>query len=134
MKISKASSTEIDDMRTAVADAQEAVETAVTEFNEALAVARAPLDEAISNYNDALAELKARLEAERDERQEEYDNKSERWQEGDKGQAAQEWIDGIGNAADTLDSALETDLPEAVEPFDFADLGEVEQLPDAPEA
>ena len=133
MRISKASSTEIENLRSDVADAQAAVESAVDEFNEALAVAREPLEEAISNYNQALAELRGRLESERDEHQSTWDEKTERWQESDRGNAASEWIDTIGNAADALDQELDASLPDPVEPFDYADLGDVEQLSDAPE-
>jgi vacuolar-type H+-ATPase subunit I/STV1 len=132
--MSKASSTEIEAMRSAVADAQAAVETAVEDFNGAMTVARASLDEAIVNYNEALAELKGRLESEQDAHQQEYDEKSERWQESDRGNAASEWIDAIGNAASALDAELDmTGLPGPADSFDFADLDEVESLPDAPD-
>lgn len=86
---------------------------------EALNTAHAAMVEAIRAYNAALAAAATFAETIATERREEWDGRSERWQESDAGQNAatfvEEWegfeaeeIDEPENAADDLE-ALTTD-------------------------
>lgn len=56
-----------------------------------------------------ISELATDLNAEVDEMRSEFDDKSESWQEGDKGTDVQTWLDELGELADTLD-ALDTEV------------------------
>lgn len=49
----------------------------------------------IDEFFSAAAELQGALESERDKMQEFFDDKSEKWQEEEKGQKYQSWIDAI---------------------------------------
>jgi ribosome recycling factor len=51
-----------------------------------------------------IEEAKADIEALRDDMQNEYDDKSERWQEGEAGQAASEELDTINAIADSIEN------------------------------
>lgn len=57
---------------------------------------------ALGSYENKLAEI-------RDELSSEYDDKSERWQESDKGQEVRSWLDDIEQAASDAESI---ELPE----------------------
>jgi len=70
---------------------------AIREAEEARSMALASLDEtvqtAITDYNGALADAKTFVEETAERLRGEYDEKTERWQEGDKGSAANEFIE-----------------------------------------
>lgn len=62
-----------------------------------------------------LSDIKDQVESPRDEEQEAYDNLPESFQNGEKGQAAQEAITSLENAIELL-----TDLEEAADHLDNA--------------
>jgi hypothetical protein len=70
---------------------------AIREAEEARSMALASLDETvqtvITDYNGALADAKTFVEETAERLRGEYDEKTERWQEGDKGSAANEFIE-----------------------------------------
>ncbi|MFA6718795.1 MAG: hypothetical protein WCS15_06925 [Prevotella sp.] len=57
---------------------------------------------------EILAGNKERLEEIRDSEVEKYDNMPESFQEGEKGEAMQTWIDAIEESVDNLDSAIDS--------------------------
>lgn len=72
------------------------------------------LREAIESYNEALKETGTELEAIvtefrnwKDGLQEAYDEKSESWQEGEKGSAVCEWLDGMEDSVSSAENAYE---------------------------
>jgi hypothetical protein len=101
------------------------VETLVDKIME-LRDAENTIEEAIADYNVKLAQTKVFIEARTSAWQTEYDDKSEAWQEGDKGVAVGEFIesydaflqdydelalDGTTGAADALE-ALDHEVSE----------------------
>lgn len=133
MKLSKMTQQSIAMLVDAVKTEQTKVADALAEFNAAMAGRRDSFAAVVTAYNASLEDLKGTLEAAKDEQQEEFDGKSERWQEGDRGQAAEEWITALESACDSLDP-IAVALPEEVEAPDFPDLDDIEALPSQPEA
>lgn len=62
------------------------------------------ITEAISNIEQGLATLRGEMES----MQETFDSKSERWQEGEKGEELQSDIDTLENSLGTMDDELGT--------------------------
>ena len=88
-RLSKAQETSVDDL---IGD--------VRDNERKLVEAHAEMSAAVDNYNDAVAEYNAAATAVQEFRDEVVgdmeayrDDRSERWQEGDAGQAYQAWID-----------------------------------------
>lgn len=80
---------------------EQKIQELVDEFNEEL----------IKPYNDVLQEAYDFVEDIGSDRRSEYDDKSERWQEGDRGQAASEWVDSWENAVYDLEQVDELRAP-----------------------
>jgi hypothetical protein len=80
-----------------------------------------------TNYTDALESVQSFAEGIRDEAQSYYDEKSERWQEGDKGQEYNLFIESWGEVADM-------DIPELADSTDdvTGELSEPEAVDDGP--
>ena len=78
------------------------------ERRKALKVLRNQIDEihrALSNFD--IDEIKAGVEEHRDDEQSYYDNMPESFQDGDKGQAAQDAIEQLDGAIEALESLEE---------------------------
>lgn len=58
----------------------------------------------LSAAESTVQELIANLEGVKGELEDSFDNKSEGWQEGEKGQEAQEEIDSVGEIIDSLEN------------------------------
>lgn len=110
--------------------AREALETEINSFNTALAQIRAGVETALQVFNDTIEAAREWLEAVKDEAQQAFDERSERWQESDRGQNYQSWIEALDPSLE----AVEIDFPEDVELSgdDPADM--LEQVPDEPDS
>jgi hypothetical protein len=63
------------------------------------------LDAALTAYNEAIEQAKQWVKETADSIRREYESKSERWQEGQTGQAVSEWLDAWDNVdADPVES------------------------------
>jgi len=105
----------------------EAIEAAVDEFNNAQALALEKVNEAIAAYNEALDPVREWVAGIKGDIEMFIDDKSEKWQEGERGQAVIEWKDQFENIE--LDD-VSIDEPDTLE-FDeenHADL--VDELPE----
>ena len=69
------------------------MENAVNVFNAAMETARVDLRDAVSKYNEALTAARGFAEDIASRLENEIDDKSEKWQESDKGQAAASFKD-----------------------------------------
>lgn len=88
------------------------LEDDVREYNEKVGELRAPVEAALAAYNALVEEARGFCEDIVNERETDYDGKSEKWQEGDKGEAARSWIDEWQN----VDlSELEIEFPDDLE-------------------
>lgn len=113
-KLTKKLREEIDACVTASETAREALVAAVEKFNDALAEAKTAVEEAQSKYNEELQQTRDALEGIADDMQSEYDDKSEKWQEGDRASSVSEWIDTIRDALSEFEDADIT-LPDDIE-------------------
>lgn len=82
----------------------------VEEFNEKY----------VTPLGDKMDEARGFVEDIQNERQEEFDDKSERWQEGERGEAAQSWLQQWEQGASELDTpepleapTIDWDVPDA---------------------
>lgn len=93
----------------AKAEAEALIEATNAKLAELADAANAARDEALSALDDAATEAETY-----------YDERSEKWQEGDAGQAYSEWKDELANARDALgeDISLEIDTPEGFDALD----------------
>lgn len=71
--------------------------TARADFETTLRSAQEKLEDAVSLYNTTLNEVAEFISTVKDRLQEEFDNKSEGWQQGEKGQAAADFISSWEN-------------------------------------
>lgn len=94
-----------------VNEAKSKLEDAVTTYNAAVEDARSSINDFITAFNTALGNAKDFIEGVRDDAQTEFDEKSEKWQESDRGSQVQSWIDEMEGHADTLDTELSVDFP-----------------------
>jgi hypothetical protein len=94
--------------------ANAACETAVTAFDDAVAIAWEAVADAIADANDAAAAVTAFLEARVADWEDEFGDRSERWQQSDKGEEARQWIDEWDDFARKLEPAAH-DAPEPIE-------------------
>lgn len=67
--------------------------------------------EVVTPLNEALSDARGFVEDIHRERTEEYDMKSERWMEGERGQAASDWLQTWETAAGELDDVTEVEAP-----------------------
>lgn len=103
------------------------VEEAIDTFNERLAEQKEALEAAVVAYNEILSEVREFAEEIATEAESAISDKSEKWQDGDKGQAATEFKDAWeGLSFDDL----ELDLPEELT---FEAPGHSDDLENAPE-
>jgi archaellum component FlaC len=69
------------------------IDQAVSTYNEQVEGFKTDVEKAVSNYNEVVVEAKGFAEEVANRFESEYDERSEKWQEGEKGQAAAELRD-----------------------------------------
>ena len=106
--------------------AHEDVTAAMVDFNEKLDKLTGDVNQAVARYNEVQADaqefisnITARLE-------EEVNDKSEKWQESDRGQAASTFLDEWNIE---LDPMADLELPPVDDPFVDTGADELENLP-----
>ena len=97
------------------------VEIEVGEYNEGVKELRAKLDERLEKLNEARDELRGFIEDMHSEMDSQYDDKSEKWKEGERGEATRTWIDKLDEIKGEIEDDIEIDKPEEVE-FDPSQL------------
>lgn len=102
------------------------VQDAVTEYNSAVEAAKAAVESALAEYNETLAEAKGFAEDIVSQAEGEFDDKSERWQEGERGEQAREWIDAW-TEVDFEDMSV--DYPDEMSDFEPDHADTLEGLP-----
>lgn len=125
-KLTKAQSTDYAALLSGAAEAHEALSSAVDGVNNAIQAAWEEVSEKLEAFNQARTDLKEFASDIAECADSEYSDKSEKWQEGERGQAARSWIDTWASA--DLDP-IEMDIPGPVE----LDTEAPEELPGAAE-
>jgi hypothetical protein len=102
-------------------DAHEELDGAVTKYNEKVAAAYAELEPFVANFNTKVTAANEFVEQIHEEQQSFFDEKSEKWQEGDAGSAYTDWMGMWDLEIDTieLDEISQLETPDVViEDFD----------------
>jgi uncharacterized coiled-coil DUF342 family protein len=99
----------------------ETVEEAIDQYNQTMQEAWEKIEEAVSSYNEAIAQAS--------EFKEEVYSEAQEWQESDKGQSYQEWIDEWEADLDEI----EVEQPDELEVPDMEASDSLENLPDEPD-
>ena len=124
-KLSKKQHDKFESVKGDCTDAADALTNAIDEFNgkveTVVETANAEIEElyktvesALSEYNDAVTEAKAICEETNGDQESYFDERSERWQEGERGEAYREWADSWENAASECD-AVDASAPAPLE-------------------
>lgn len=109
----------------AVRTKKDALNRAIADYNDRLAELRSKLEDYINDCDGAISDLRNFVEAVRDEAQSEYDDKSDTWRDGDKGQAVLDWI----NTFDSISlEDVDLDLPDDIAEVEIDSLDEIEAL------
>lgn len=96
-KLSKEQSVRWDKLHTDLQTEHSALTGAIEEFNKSIADAVQALQAYVDDYNNVVHEAKEFLEEVAGEWRSDFDEKSEGWQEGDKGQEVNEQIESMEN-------------------------------------
>lgn len=99
----------------------EAVETANANYEDEIA----GINEKAAAYNEILEEARGYVEDIHSERYNEFDDKSETWQEGERGEATREWLEALENIKDNELEDIET---LEFEPLDYSEMGNHAEL------
>lgn len=108
-KMTKAQLKERDGLASGLKEAAAELKEKIEAANSALADVRTSVEE----YNAKLESAKEFVEGIAEAAQEAYDEKSEKWQEGEKGDAASSWIDELQSA--DIPEELELTIPEDID-------------------
>jgi hypothetical protein len=101
----------------------------IEDYNFAMAAPREALLAAINEFNDVLAEANQWRDDIHTRLSDEYENKSEKWQDGDRGREANTMIESWSNEIEGLDDLV--DVPESLDIPDLTTDGEwFESYPD----
>lgn len=106
-----------------------AIEAAIERFNEEVDKLKDDVNGAVEDYNTAREAALAIVEEVKDSAQSYYDDRTEKWQEGDKGQEYSEWCTALDNVNS---DGLEVEFPDDLEAPEMNDADEFEALPHAP--
>lgn len=119
-KLSKKEITRKNALEAALRSSGDALETMLESFNEFFLAWESEATAAIDTHNEARAEAAEWLTDLANDRRAAFDEKSERWREGEAAEAADAWISSIEDAANGLDE-LSFEIPEAFEVPDFSE-------------
>ena|SRR5215469_9890749 len=124
--ITKQQQREIDAALDVLREAASELEAAIEAYNEALEPLRERIEGALDHYNEKGSELRAVYLDIHAEAQAYYDDRSERWQEGDAGEEYQEWLDKLENLEI---EELDIDMPEPLDRPEIPDFDDDSWLP-----
>jgi hypothetical protein len=116
---------ERDNMIGSVQDKQQTLTEAITKFNDVIEEQKSAVEDCLNDLNGAIFDLRNFIEQKRDEFQGEFDDKSEKWQEGDRARAIADWIGTFDNVS--LEDA-QIEFPELLEEVVIDGLDEIENL------
>ncbi len=93
LKLSKSQIVEKEGHASDLGEKKEAMEQAVVAYNEAMATEWRKVEAAIQEYNDAVTSADEWRAAINSDQASYFDDRSERWQAGEKGEAYSQWKD-----------------------------------------
>lgn len=114
MKMSKETIKRLNELQEAAGKTYTELDAAVASYNDGLQKLNDTLSDVVEAHNAALEAFRDALDDERQQFQDEHDEKSDAWQEGEKGQEATSFIDSLEEVVSELD-AIEVEYPDAIE-------------------
>lgn len=129
-RLSKQEIEDRDRRNKALRDALAEVNRQIDTFNAAMDEHWRAVEDAVSVYNEAVGEVNGWLSDIHSAQEAHYDEKSEKWQEGERGEAYQSWMQEFENEVEEAEVSKPDDV-DAVEPGFGPD--EIENLPEEPE-
>jgi hypothetical protein len=130
-KLKKGQISERDALAVDIRAKAEALDAAIRAYNEGLEMLAEGLTNAAEAYNESLSDVREFVSGIAEDGRAEFDEKSERWRAGEKGQEADSWVQAW-EAVEIEDFEFET--PEPIDEIDPSELGgTLEDLPEAPE-
>jgi len=93
MKLNKQDEKKRDELVSELNKLRTEIEEAIGKFNDGVATLKEPVTAAIEKYNAELENARAWTEDIANQAESEFDEKSDKWQEGERGEAARSWID-----------------------------------------
>jgi hypothetical protein len=128
-KLSKEQSAEREALAALLRKRAAALNIAIAAFNREVEPFAEAVAEAQNEYNEVLASARTLASNIAEAAQEEFDAKSERWQEGEKGLQVRSWVEQWQMSLDDID----LELPEALTEIDPEEqAGELEDAPARP--
>lgn len=124
-KISKAEQKRIDEI-------VQRLNSKFDDINGILEKARSEIENELVEYNEIREELRGVIEDIHAEKQEEYEDKSENWQEGDRGQATYQWLETLEEHTNAVGEDFEVEIEDIEKPDYLGTLAD-EGLPLEPE-
>lgn len=114
--LNKEQQSNLSQLQSDLQDAQEKVESAINDFNANINDLWAnSVTESLDNYNKLVQQANEFVEETRDSMQTYYDERSEKWQEGERGQEFQSWlVEWDSTELEEIDVTMpeETDVPD----------------------
>lgn len=111
---------------------REKLEVAISDYNDAIEKAQTDLEEHIDDYNLILDDAIGLVDDVVSQAESDMEERSEKWQESDRGQAVQTWIDAIRE----IDlEAIKIDFPDPIEMAEeeLSHADQISDMPDEPE-
>jgi predicted nuclease with TOPRIM domain len=118
------------DLVTKLREKHESLTETIEVFNAALTTHQKAVEEALQSLNGVIVEGKDWLEGISQEQSDYYEDKSEKWQEGENGQNYDAWKELYENVSGTDELTIE--FPDPLEVPDCELPDELENLPDEP--
>lgn len=128
-KMSKAQIKERDEKVAALETAATNLKQEIEESNTRLTEIRENIEAKVNEYNSALEDAKEFMNNIGNDARSEFDDKSEKWQEGDRGQEVSSWIDELENFSP---DEIKVELPDDIEEPDLDHGEEITGLAEEP--
>ncbi len=128
-KLSKADEEKKYNLLSQLRDAERKVNDEIAKYNDKLVLLKLPVEVAIANMNEVVESINGFLEDLYTEVNNYYDERSEKWQESDVGQAYLEWRDKL---QETLED-VSIELPERIDDLEYDPINDFEEIPNSPE-
>lgn len=132
-KIGKKDQERIDLLIAKLETKRDDLEITVGEFNETVNQARGKVDDALAELNEVRDELRGVVEDIHSQMESDFDDKSENWRDGDRGEATSAWIEVLSEAKNTIETEIEIEPVVDLE-IDISDLEDaMNNIPSEPE-
>lgn len=120
-ELNKTETDEFEELKSDVSAAYFNISKAVEKYNDSREQLKFEVEKTVEKYNNALEKLREFVDKIAGKKREEWNDKSKAWQEGDRGQEINEWIEAWENK--DLDSVSVPETPDAME-INFEDHGD----------